>query len=255
MGGQITLAAALPERAEFMTLIRCLENRAGEAGVEIVLGQTVDRKLIEKENPDLAVVCTGGNPLPAPFPVADPEKVHQAWEVLAKGVDCGSRVVVVGGGAVGCEAALYVAHLGTLTPEELHFLFVNKAVSTETLTRLANQGDREVTLVEMTGRIGSDIGQSTGWIIRQDLKRAQVKTMTKCKAVEIDEEGVVVENNGHRETLPADTIVLALGTKPDNNLAGSLENLQTKTLVLGDASRIGKAYDAVHAAYLAALEV
>ena len=154
LGGQINLAAVLPERREFLTMIRSAENMARENGVDIRLGQDVDASFIERENPDVVAIATGGRPLDAPFPGGDLPHVVQAWDVLAGNVDVGRRVVICGGGAVGCEAALLLARIGTLTPEELHFLFVHQAESAETLYERCTKGIKDVTLVEMTGRIG-----------------------------------------------------------------------------------------------------
>jgi 2,4-dienoyl-CoA reductase (NADPH2) len=215
----------------------------------------VDRDLITRENPDVVVTATGGRPMPAPFPGGDLPHVVQAWDVLSGGVETGRNVVVIGGGAVGCETALYLAQIGTLTPDELHFLFVNQAETTDTLMKLATRGLKNITLVEMTGRIGSDIGQSTGWIIRQDLGRYGVGLMTNTSALEISLQGVVVEKNQEKATVAADTVVLALGTLPENTLYESIKDLPCQVILVGDAHKPTKAYDAVHQAFAAALEV
>lgn len=255
LGGQIYLASALRERSEFMTMIDCAEAQAAQAGVQFIFGRAVDPGLIEEEQPDVVVVATGGHPLPAPFPGGDLPHVVQAWEVLADEVETGPRVVVIGGGAVGCEAALFLANIGALTPEELHFLFLHQAESPEVLARLANHGPKDVTLLEMTGRVGQDIGQTTGWIIRQDLQRAEIRVMTKTKAIEITGEGVEVEKAGERSIIPADTVVLALGTQAENSLYQAIRQTHPQVILVGDAKKPAKAYDAVHEAFAAALTI
>ncbi|MFH1139280.1 MAG: FAD-dependent oxidoreductase [Pseudomonadota bacterium] len=255
LGGQINIAAALPERAEFLTLVQSAAEQALDAGVSLYFGTEVDLELITEEKPDVVVAATGGRPIPAPFPGGDLPHVVQAWDILDERADVGEKVVVVGGGAVGCEAALFVARMGALTPDELHFLFVNQAESFETLTKLANKGIKDVTLLEMTKKIGSDIGQSTGWVIRQDLGRAGINIMTNTKALEITPQGVVVEKDGDRETLPADTVILALGTLPENRLAAALRDKHPRVIEAGDALKPRKAYDAVHQAFTLALEI
>jgi len=255
LGGQIPLAAALPERKEFMTMIHSAETLARTAGVEIHLGREVDKDLISRESPDLVVVATGGRPLSAPFPGGDLPHVVQAWDVLNDRVDTGKRVTVVGGGAVGCEVALYLSKFGVLTPEELFFLFVHQAESPEVLYDLSTRGLKEINLIEMTGRIGSDIGQSTGWIIRQDLGRAGVRIMTNTRALEITAEGVRVEKGDDQSLIPADSVVLALGTQPDNRLYEAVKDGSTEVILIGDAKQPAKAYDAVHQAFSIAADI
>jgi 2,4-dienoyl-CoA reductase (NADPH2) len=150
---------------------------------------------------------------------------------------------------------LRLARIGALTPEELHFLFVHQAETPDTLYKLATQGVKDVTLVEMTKRIGSDIGQTTGWIIRQDLGRAQVRTLTQTKALEVTLDGVRVEREDETSLLPADNVVLALGARPDRGLFERIKGVHSNVILVGDADRPLKAYDAAHQAFRAALEV
>ncbi|MBW2092386.1 MAG: FAD-dependent oxidoreductase, partial [Deltaproteobacteria bacterium] len=222
LGGQVHLASALRERREFMTLITSLSSQAREAGVDIVLGKPVDLDLVKKENPDVAVIATGGKPKPAPLPGSDRPHVVQAWDVLANRAEVGHKIVVIGGGAVGCKTALYLGRIGTLTPEELHFLFVNQAETPEVLGRLSTQGIKNITLVEMQNRVGNDIGRSVSWIFRQNIKRAGIKVKIGTKALEITETGVLVEKSGERENIPADTVILAMGTNPVDDLYKAL---------------------------------
>ena len=92
-------------------------------------------------------------------------KVALAWDVLSGKATVGKKVVMVGGNAVGLETALYLASQGTLSPEVLHFLMVNKAESPDTLEHLLNHGNKEVCVVEMTKKVGQDIGNSTRWTV------------------------------------------------------------------------------------------
>ncbi|MBW2053482.1 MAG: FAD-dependent oxidoreductase, partial [Deltaproteobacteria bacterium] len=245
LGGQIHLAAALKERREFMSLITSLSSQAEEAGVNVILGKTVDHDLVVKEKPDLAVIATGGKPKPAPLAGSDGKHVVQAWDVLAGQADVGQKVVVIGGGAVGCETALYLSRIGVLTPDELHFLFVNQAETPEVLYRLATRGLKDITLLEMQNRIGNDIGRSVNWIFRQNIKRAGINVKTAAKALEITDTGVLIEKNSEIVDIPADTVVLAMGTDPVDDLYQSLTETGTEVLLIGDARQPAKAYQAV----------
>jgi 2,4-dienoyl-CoA reductase (NADPH2) len=256
LGGQIHLAASLPERREFLSLTTNLEAQIRAAGIQIVLEQRVTPQTIQYLKPDLVVLATGAAPIKPNFPGVDLPHVYQAWDLLDGHVPTiGQKVVVIGGGAVGVEAALYAAHIGALSPEELYFLFLNRAETPEVLFQKAARGPKEVTLVEMTDKIGADIGRTTSWIFRQNLKRAGVKLMNRVKALEVNQGELIVEKNGEPLAIPADTVILALGSRSDNKLYEAITGLGIEARLIGDAVKPAKAYSAVHEAFALALEV
>ena len=59
---------------------------------------------------DTVIIATGSTP--KRFPLGDDDKVYAAEQVLLKEKDPGDSVVVVGGGLVGCETALWLAQEG-----------------------------------------------------------------------------------------------------------------------------------------------
>ena len=77
-----------------------------------------------------------------------------AWDVLSGKADTGKEVVVIGGGAVGLETALFLARKGTIDAETLYFLLFNQAESFETLSGLLYRGIKKVTVVEMLEKSG-----------------------------------------------------------------------------------------------------
>ncbi len=158
----------------------------------------------------------------------------------------GKKVVVIGGGAVGVEVAQHLAEKGTLSGEELKFLFINKVETPEDLYKLATKGSKEVVMIEMLKKIGKDIGRSTRWVMMQDMGRHGVVTKTETKALEITDKGVKIENEEGTGFIEADSIVIAAGSVPVNSLQ---EVLKTKGLsydTVGDAKQIGLAFNAIH---------
>jgi 2,4-dienoyl-CoA reductase (NADPH2) len=147
----------------------------------------------------------------------------------------GDRVAILGGNAVGLETALYLAGLGTLTPEVLHFLMINGAESVDTLNVLLRKGIKSVTVVEMTRKAGADIGLTTKWTIMGELKRLGVKIMTETEAVGITPESLEIQGKGIGTRIEADTIVLAAGSRAVNGLLRDIEPLALEVHVIGDA--------------------
>lgn len=246
LGGQLELAGAPPGRDEFMTLARDLSKQVAISPVSVHLKQVVDEALIDAERPDAVIVATGAVPLAPAIPGADQPHVVQAWDVLRNKAHVGKRVVIVGGGAVGVEVALFLAEKGTLSGEALKFLLVNGAETPETLYELAVKGTKQITIIEMLEAIGKDIGRSTKWCMFQDLKRMDIQRMTVTKAVAITAEGIRVQGPEGEREIPADTIVLAAGAKSNDTLSDLLDKKGIAHQSAGDARQVAQAIDAVH---------
>ncbi|MCW7754831.1 FAD-dependent oxidoreductase [Desulfobotulus sp. H1] len=251
LGGQLYLAAAPPGREEFAELAKDLATQVQVNNIRVMLKTTVDKALLEKEKPDAVILATGAEPISPPIPGANLPHVVQAWDVLEDRAHTGKNVVVIGGGAVGVETSIFLGEKGTLSGEELKFLFVNRADDVDKLYELATKGTKNVTLIEMTQSVGKDIGKSTRWTMLQEMKRIGIRTDVTTKALEITKEGVKVEGNDGLEMIPADSVVLAAGSKPVSALKETVEGLGISCQVIGDAAKIGLAFDAVHQGYAA----
>ena len=143
------------------------------------------------------------------------------------------------------ETALFLARIGTIDPEVLHFLMFNQAEAPTTIESLLYLGLKKVTVVEMMKKLGEDIGASTRWVILQDLSRMGVKTLTQAVAQEINEEGVIIERKGSRMNIPGDTVILATGAKSVNDLYEKAKDRVPQVFLIGDAKKPRKALEAV----------
>ncbi|MCU0553878.1 MAG: FAD-dependent oxidoreductase [Syntrophales bacterium] len=255
LGGQMPIASATEERREMSAFLEPFAEGAKAAGAVIRTGEDVGEDLVKAEKPDVVILATGGEPLCPPIPGIDNDNVEYAWDVLAGKAVTGKAVVVIGGGAVGIETALSLAKIGAIDAETLRFLFLSKAEEPERLREYATRGVKKVTIVEMLDRAGSDIGLTTRWIALRQLSQHGVRVMTHTKAVEITPQGLWVEKKEGRELIPCDTVVMACGTVPVNPLEERLRGLADKVIVVGDAKKARKAYEAIHEAFFAAREL
>lgn len=259
-GGQFEVNSAPPGRQEFANFGKFLGKEILRLGVNVCLNkEATAEEILAAVNAgefDRVVIAAGAQPVTPPIPGCNQPHVCQAWDVLKKNVLLGKRVVIVGGGAVGVETAEYVAKMGTITPEIQQFLAFYEAETPEGLMDMMVHGTKDVTIVEMGPKLGTDIGKTTRWSMMARLKKHGVKQLKSTKVVAINADSVEVEDaDGNKSTIPADTVILAAGSRPINELHAALEGKVEKLNLIGDAVKPAFILDAVRTAYDAAYTI
>ena len=218
LGGQVILAALPPTKEIWLEVVRSRVKDLQRLGVEIKLGCELTPQMIKELSPEVLIVATGSAPLSPDVPGIDRDNVVTAQDVL-NGAPVGSRVVVVGGGLVGCETADYLAQQG-----------------------------KDVTVVEMLRRTAQDISPGARYFLRRRLKEKNVKMLTSTPVKAITGDGVVISpESGERTLGPVDTVVLATGARSVNDLA-AVKEFVPEVYVIGDAASPGKVLQAVQQA-------
>jgi len=255
IGGQIWMSAAPPGRDEFRRLVPYYRGRLDRAGVDLRLSKELTAKVLQKERPEAVIIATGSEPLVPDIPGIRGDNVRHAWDVLAGTADLGKKVVVLGGGAVGVETAIFVASIGTPSGEVVKFLLMHGAEEPDRLRTICYTGTKQVTLIEMEQKFGKDIGLTTRWVLLGELKAFGVKTISSATVTEIRDNSVVYSKNGDECAEPADTVVLALGSRPNRSLADSLTEAGVTFEAVGDCVEPRKVMDAIHEGFLAAIKL
>ncbi len=255
IGGQLPLVAAPPGRQEFGRLLEYYRHQVHSLGVTLKLGKKVSMQAIRKTRPNAVLLATGSRQSAPDIPGVDRPGVVQAWDVLLDKVELGREVVVLGGGAVGIETALFIAEQGTIDGDTLKFLLKHEAEEVDTLKTLVTRGSRKVTVLEMLDKAGKDIGVSSRWVFKKELDLLGVEVITGATAKSVSDKGVAFEHEGEEKTLPADNVVLALGGAPNTEIEDELKKAGFEYAKIGDVKEPRKIIDAVHEGFLAALGV
>jgi pyruvate/2-oxoglutarate dehydrogenase complex dihydrolipoamide dehydrogenase (E3) component len=186
-------------------------------GVYFKTGTEATAKQIVAEKPDAVIIATGSEPIIPDISGVNGERVATAWDILEGKKQAGNKVLIVGGGMVGCEVADFLG-------EHLH----------------------SVTLIEMLPEIAEDVPPAVGYFLMQRLKEYGVQIETETSVIEFLEDGAIVSKNGKKSKLKGfDTIVLALGTKSVNHLKEQLVKKISELYVIGDAVTPRQAIDAI----------
>jgi 2,4-dienoyl-CoA reductase-like NADH-dependent reductase (Old Yellow Enzyme family)/thioredoxin reductase len=250
LGGQLNLAAIPPGREEFWTAVEDLDVQLDDAGVELYLETEATPQLLASEGYDAVVVATGARQSVPPIPGIDGPNVVMAWDILEGKQDPeGENIVIIGGGAVGSETAMYVASIGTISADTLFYLFMNNGEDIETLKELCSRGTKKVTVVEMLEKVCRDVGVSTRWTILQDMRHLGIDMRRNAVARRIEKDRVVVETGGVEEEIPADTVIIAAGSCPADELYEELKDRGMEVYVVGDAKQARKAIEAIQEGY------
>lgn len=255
IGGQLPLVAAPPGREEFGRILDYYRKQVQATNITLKLGKQVSMKEIRRARPNAILLATGSSQIVPNIPGIGRPEVFMAWDALLGKAELGRRVAVIGGGAVGVETAIAIAEQGALDGETLKFLMKYEAEDVETLKELIVRGSREVTILEMLPKIGKDIGMTNRWVFLKELDLLGVDRLVESKVLEINDQGVVYERAGSAETLAVDSVVVALGSKPNLEIEDELKKAGFEYEIIGDAKQPRKIMDAVHEGFLAALEI
>ena len=210
LGGQLQFAAVSPGKDKVNYIKDYYSTQLPKAGVSIFLGVEVNKQLVSKTKPDVIIIATGAEPCIPDIPGILGQNVFTYRDVLSgkAKLSCG-KVVVAGGGMVGCETALYLAAQG------------KKVIIVEALDELATD-------MELIHRYD---------MLAHELPKAGVEVFTKKAVAEISDRGVtVLDRNGNESTIEADHVVIALGSKCLEELKDKVEDIVPEVYVIGDSS-------------------
>ena len=228
LGGQLPMAAIPPGKEELATTSRFLSLQLSKLGVEVRTGQKATVESIAEMKPDAVVVATGSLTLLPDIDGASLPHVAMARDVITNRKVVGQKVVVVGGGRVGCETAQLLASWG-----------------------------KEVTLVRMTGqgRLAGDMGIVTRRQFLARLRQSPVAIEAHSAVERITREGVIIKKDGQSIMVEANSVVLSPAPSPDTELAEQLEGVVPELHIIGDSVSPRGFADAIHEGFRVACEL
>jgi 2,4-dienoyl-CoA reductase (NADPH2) len=238
IGGQFTLAAQVPGKEDYALALASFKEQLAEVGVEVRTGQRISAEALVRENFDDVVISTGVVPRPLDVPGADDPRVVGYTSILDGSVTAGQSVVVMGGGGIAHDVALYLARGGGGDRQTVAEFEAQWGIKGERKLPVAK---RSVTMVKRSpGPFGRTLGKSTGWILRQELKDLGVRQIAGASYLRIDAGGLHVAVQDRIEVLEADTIVVCAGQLSARTLADRLEAQGRSVHVIGGARLAGE---------------
>lgn len=227
-GGQIRFAAQAPFKAPYGDWIKRLTTLATKQGVEVKTGVEVTAEMIRQEKPEAVILATGGQKIIPAIEGVNLPHVCNALDVLNGSPKVGEHVLIVGAGLIGMETADYVVA----------------------------RGCQDVTLVEQLRRSPVNKISSHGYMLHTRLRKAGCKQIYSASVVGIQENSVTVLVEGQEQVLaPVDQVIIAVGTKPNDDLASVLKAEGIRHFVIGDAVETRRIVEATEEGARAAWDI
>lgn len=225
LGGNLHPAGAPFFKEDIKKLCEVLVKRTEEAGVNVLLNTEVTPEFVKEFAPDALFVAIGSHELKPPIKGIDGPNVIMAIDAELNPEKLGKKVVIMGGGLVGAEAAISFTHEG-----------------------------KECSIIEMKHAVAEDVNSFyRGGLMPEVDKSATCYTDTCVK--EILPNGVLCEKDGKEFVVEADTVVCALGFRAPYDEVDRLCDIVDEYYIIGDCKNVGQIYHAINNAYYDALRV
>ena len=221
LGGNLLPGGAPEFKEDDLALAKWYETTFKDLRVPVYYNHEVTKDEVLAGDYDAVIIATGSQP--KKFSLGDDEKVYTASQVLLKEKDCGETTVIVGGGLVGCETALWLAEHG-----------------------------KKVTIVEALDKIlavNGPLCHANKDMLERLVPYHGVEVVAGAR-VKKYENGVLTADTAEGEkTIPCDSVILAVGYREENSLYHDLEFDVPEIYLLGDAKKVSNIMYAIWDAF------
>ncbi len=225
LGGNLIPAGQHEFKRDLHRLIRWYEGEMDRLGVTVCLNKAADPDMIKAMNPDAVALSVGSDPVV--LKVEGAEKALNCIEVLNGEKTVGDRVIVVGGGLVGCELAL----------------------------DLEQQG-KKVTIVEgLNDILNGEVPYPNKMYLKDSFELYETEILTGAMLKKVTDTGAVVEVGGEEKELTADSVIISVGFKPLPSMAEDLESMGIEVCEIGDGQKVGNVLTSIWSAFEEAKEI
>lgn len=220
LGGAIRFAKHVAFKQNLDKLMRVLIRRVEQRDIRVMLNTEATPELAKSLGVDSVICAIGAEPRLPEIPGVDGENVMLAVGMHDRMDQIGDTVVIVGGGILGCEEAIYLAQQG-----------------------------KKVTLVGRKPELCRDAPFLHHQALLTEMDKLGVTALAGVACEEINAQGVVITVDGEKRCLPADTVILATGSKARTEEAEAFRDCAVDFRRIGDCKRPRKVYDAIHEGY------
>jgi 2,4-dienoyl-CoA reductase (NADPH2) len=232
IGGQFRYAREIPGKEDFHDTLRYFSRRIELTGVRLELNTTADAQSLASGGFDDIVVSSGVVARVPAIPGIDHPKVISYPDLLGGLRQAGDAVAIIGAGGIGFDVAAFLTHRpGSDYFEEWG---IDRALLAPggVLPQQPVSSPRRVYLLQRkAGKLGADLGKTTGWIHRTALKHRGVVMRNGVTYQHIDDAGLHISTEAGTELLTVDNVIVCAGQESVSALATELAALAAPSSV------------------------
>ncbi len=216
LGGQLAIAALPPYKGILAELAGYFRTQVDRLGIKLELGREATVEIIRNARPDAVVVATGAMCAVPRLPGIEKAGAVDAVDILSGRAEAGATVAVIGGGIVGCETAEFLADRG-----------------------------KKVTIIEVLDNLAIGMERTHRQFLLDRLELRGVTVLTRTRVEAVQDEGLMVTTEDGRKRIAADTIVMAIGARPNQELYHQLSGKVAEVYLVGDCVEPRGIYEAI----------
>ena len=227
LGGKIVFARHVGFKYDLDRFLEYLLFSVKQAGITVKTGVTATKEMIAAENADVVFAAVGSDPIALPIPGAGGDNVMFAQQCFGRLDQVGNNVVVIGGGEVGCETALY----------------------------LGMENGRQVSVIEMRDSLAPDANYAP-FLALNDLTPKHCDVHLNAICTEITQSGVKYRGvDGAECIIEADTVIFSVGMRSRIDAAEEFRECAPVFFRIGDCLNAGNIRICTRTAFDAAMQV
>lgn len=223
LGGNLIPGGSHSFKKEVRELNAWYQNELKALPVEVHTGENVTAGQLRNMDADVIILAAGSVPVMPKVPGIDDKKVIGCMEAFAHPEKVGQKVMVIGGGLVGCEMALEYA-----------------------------QDGKEVTVVEALPKIlsaGIPSPIPNGQMIPDLFEHHHVAVLENHRLSAVEDGRVILESGGQKKAFDADSVVISVGFRPVPSMAQELQGCGAAVYEIGDGQKVSTILHAVWDGY------
>jgi 2,4-dienoyl-CoA reductase (NADPH2) len=244
VGGQFNMAKQIPGKEEFYETIRYYKKQLKLHNVKLILNKRVVKSDLEHSDFEEIIIATGISPRTPNIEGIDHSKVVSYLDVLKHKKQVGKRVAVIGAGGIGFDVSEFLLHQGDSSTLDIDSWLAEWGIDKNIEARGGIAGvqpsfpsaKREIFIFKRSkGKFGGNLGKTTGWIHRANLKKQNVQFINEVQYTKIDDQGLHYTKGEQSKILEVDHVIICAGQTPLKELYTALESSGKNIHIIGGA--------------------